>query len=114
MKRRITAIILLVTMLTLTAVPAMAGDQIETCRSPYGITYTVNYTKGSADIAGKHIYFGLTPESTYVKIGGWRWAVGTKADELAAMAVIDSAWFNMVTANCPTIEDHYRWKNGGK
>lgn len=106
--KKILAAMTAAAMITMTAVPALANETaVKT--SGFGVTYTVDYTQGAANIAGKRVYFGLTAKDPYVAHCGWRRAVELKAAEMANMSVLDPAWFDWATEGCPSLEDWARW-----
>lgn len=113
MIKKIFAAAAVMTMVVGTSVPALAADGLVTAKNHFGQEYQIDYNKGAADIGGRHIYFGFTPESTYVKACGWKEAVTLRAAELADLMVVSPDWWAWFTSSCPTVEEHYAWISKG-
>lgn len=96
-----------------TSVPALAADDLVTAKNHFGQEYQIDFNKGAADIGGRHIYFGFTAESDYVKVCGWKGAVGLKAAELADLMVVSPDWWAWYSAQFPTVDEHYAWISRG-
>lgn len=108
--RKALAALALAATITTTAVPAMASEGLVTATNTFGVEYEVDYVKGAANIGGRRIYFGFTPESTYVRACGWRGGVSLRAREIADLMSHDPAWWEMYSKQFPTIEEWQKWQ----
>ena len=108
--RRTLAALMLAATITTTAVPAMASEGLVTATNAFGVEYQVDYVKGAANIGGRRIYFSFTPESTYVRVCGWRGGVNLRAREIADLMSYDPAWWEMYSKQFPTVEEWARWQ----
>jgi hypothetical protein len=108
-KKALAALMLAAT-ITTTAVPAMASEGLVTATNAFGVEYQVDYVKGAANIGGRRIYFGFTPESTYVRACGWIGGVGLRAREIADLMSHDPAWWEMWSKQFPTVEEWRKWQ----
>jgi hypothetical protein len=108
-KKALAALMLAATIAT-TAVPAMASEGLVTATNAFGVEYQVDYVKGAANIGGRRIYFGFTPESTYVRACGWRGGVSLRAREIADLMSHDPAWWEMWSKQFPTVEEWRKWQ----
>ena len=108
-KRTLAALMLAAT-ITTTAVPTMASEGLTTATNAFGVEYQVDYNKGAANIGGRRIYFGFTPESTYVRACGWVGSVSLRAREIADLMSHDPAWWEMWSKQFPTIEEWKKWQ----
>lgn len=109
LKRALAALMLAAT-ITTTAVPAMASEGLVTTTNSFGVPYEVDFNKGAANIGGRRIYFGFTPESTYVRACGWRGGVSLRAREIADLMSHDPAWWEMWSKQFPTVEQWEAWR----
>lgn len=109
LKRALAALMLAAT-ITTTAVPAMASEGLVTATNAFGVEYQIDYNKGAANIGGRRIYFGFTPESTYVRVCGWRGGVSLRAREIADLMSHDPAWWEMWSKQFPTVEEWQKWQ----
>jgi hypothetical protein len=108
-KKALAALMLAAT-ITTTAVPAMASEGLVTATNAFGVEYQVDYVKGAANIGSRRIYFGFTPESTYVRACGWRGGVSLRAREIADLMSHDPAWWEMWSKQYPTVEEWRKWQ----
>ena len=108
--RKALAALALAATITTTAVPAMASEGLVAATNAYGVEYQINYVKGAANIGGRRIYFGFTPESTYVRACGWKGGVSLRAREIADLMSYDPAWWEMWSKQFPTVEEWQKWQ----
>ena len=96
-------------LITATSVPTLAAENVVTATNAFGVEYTVDYGQGAANIGGRRIYFGFTPDSTYVRTCGWIGGVGLRAREIADLMSHDPAWWEMWSKQYPTVEQWRSW-----
>ena len=109
--KRTLAALAAASMITATAVPALASEDVVTMTNSFGVEYQVDYVKGAACIGGRRVYFGFDSNSTYVKACGWRGGVSLRAREIADLMSFDPAWWNRWSAQYPTVEEWARWRS---
>lgn len=107
--KRTLAALAAASMITATAVPALAAENVVTATNAFGVEYQVDYVKGAACIGGRRIYFGFDSNSTYVKACGWRGGVSLRAREIADLMSYNPAWWNRWSAQYPTVEEWAKW-----
>lgn len=109
--KRTLAALAAASMITATAVPALAAEDVVTATSAFGVEYQIDFNKGAANIGGRRIYFGFDADSPYIRACGWRGGVSLRAREIADLMSFDPAWWNRWAAQYPTVEEWARWRS---
>ena len=108
--KRTLAALAAASMITATAVPALAAEDVVTATSAFGVEYQIDFNKGAANIGGRRIYFGFNADSPYIRACGWRGGVSLRAREIADLMSYDPAWWAWYSAQFPTVEEWQRWR----